>query len=77
MEKEVDYAGFHFEDRKGDNVWSAYVGNAWVYVTNYGASWGYTLWDGNVCVSGMKMFNWNFYDALEKASEKLNGYVTK
>jgi hypothetical protein len=73
--EEQNVKGLHFQDRRGDNVWSAYIGNGWCFVANYGSSWGYTLWDGNVCVAGEKHWNWNFYDALNKGADKLIGYV--
>ena len=61
MKKEHDVMGLHFEDRADNGIYSAYIGSGWVFVQNYGTSWGYTLWDGNICVNGAKHFNWNFY----------------
>lgn len=71
MKDQYDIGGFCWQDRKGNQVYSASASGFHCYIHNLSASWGYTLWKDGKCLAGQADWNWTFRDAGVQAAMAL------
>lgn len=71
MKEAYKMEAYHWQDRAGKTIYSAYDGPTWGYVHSLSSSWGYTIWRNGVCLGGKQNYQWTFLDALAHADTAL------
>ena len=71
MKESYKMESYHWQDRGGKTIYSAYDGATWGYVHSLSSSWGYTLWREGICIGGAQNYQWTFHDALAHADTAL------